>query len=64
MFSWRLSIPFTILNVYLWMHGKLTKTKDNTAFMNTMCDMSQFVVIIPVPDGSSATLAYYTYIYE
>ena len=59
MFSWPLSIPFAILHVDLWMPGKFTDSKGNTALMNAMCDMSQFVVVVPVPDESSATLADY-----
>ena len=42
------------------MPGSFTDSKDNTALMNVMCDMcdmSQFVVVVPVPDESSATLA-------
>ena len=31
-------------------HGYIT-------LMNTMCDMTQFVVVLPVPDETSATLA-------
>ena len=29
------------------------------ALMNVMCDMSQFVIVVPVPDKSSATLGSY-----
>ena len=39
------------------MPGKYTDSKSNMALMNTICDMSQFVVFIPVPSESSATLA-------
>ena len=53
-FSWSLSIPFAIHHVDLWM---FTDSKGNTTLMNTMCDTSQFVVVVPVPDESSATLA-------
>ena len=56
MFSWPLSITFAILHVDLWMPEKITDSKGNTALMNTVCDMSQFVVVVPVPDESSATL--------
>ena len=38
------------------MPGKFTDSKGNTALMNAMCDMSQCVVVMPVPDESSATL--------
>ena len=43
MFSWSLSILFTILHVELWMPGKYTDSKGNIALMNTICDMIQFV---------------------
>ena len=39
------------------MPGNFTESRDNTALMNAMCDLSQFVVVVPVPDESSATLA-------
>ena len=39
------------------MPEKITDSKGNTALMNTVCDMSQFVVVLPVPDESSAALA-------
>ena len=57
MFSWPLSIPFAIIYVDLWMSGKFTDSKGSTALMNAMCDMSQLVFVVPVPDESSATLA-------
>ena len=39
------------------MPGKYTDSKDNLTLMNAMCDMSQFFVVVPVLDESSATLA-------
>ena len=59
MFAWPLSIPFTILYVDLWLPGKYTDSKGNMVLMNAMCDMSQFIVVVPVPHESSATLADY-----
>ena len=56
MFYWPLSTPFAIIHVDLWMPGTFTDSKGNTALMNARCDMSQFVVVVPVPDESSATL--------
>ena len=41
------------------MPGNHTDENYNMTIMNSMCDMSQFVVVIPVPDGSSITLASY-----
>ena len=41
------------------MPGHFTDSNGNVALMNTMCDMYQFVVVVPVPDETSATLADY-----
>ena len=41
------------------MHGHHTDNNCNMALMNAICDMSQFVVVVPVPDESSAILASY-----
>ena len=57
MFSWPVSSPFAIIHVDLWMPGKYTDTNGNMALMNTMCDMSYFVVVVLVTNESSATLA-------
>ena len=59
MFSWTVSFPFVILHVDLWIPGNRTDTNGYTALMNSMCDMSQFVIVIPIPDKSFATLAFY-----
>ena len=57
MFSWPVSSPFAIIYVDLWMPGKYTDSNGNMALMNTMCDTSQFVVVVPVTNESSAILA-------
>jgi len=57
MFSWPVSSPFAILHIDLWIPGHHTDPNGYIALMNTMCDMSQFVVVVPVPNESSATLA-------
>ena len=59
-FSWPVSSPFTILHVDLWMLGHHTNPKGYMALMNIMCEMSQFLVVVPVPNESSATLAYFS----
>ena len=41
------------------MPGHHTDNNCNMALMNAMCYMSQFVVVVPVPDESSATLTSY-----
>ena len=58
-FSWSVSSPFGILRVALWMTSHHTDENGNMALMNSMCDMSQFVVVFPVPDESSTILASY-----
>ena len=37
--------------------GHFTDSDGNVALINIMCDMTQFVVVVPVPDETSATLA-------
>ena len=59
MFSWPISSPFAILHVDLWSPGHMTDQHGYLALMKTMCDMTQFVVVVPVPDETSATLASY-----
>ena len=59
MFSWPVSSPFAILHADLWIPGHHSDPNDNMALINTMRDMIQFVVVVPVPDESSATLASY-----
>ena len=41
------------------MPGYITDSNGNVALMNTMCDMCHFVVVVPVPDETSVTLADY-----
>ena len=57
MFSWSVSSFFAIIHVYLWMPGKYIDSNGKMVLMNAMCDMSQFVVGVPVINESSATLA-------
>ena len=59
MFSWLVNSPFAILHVILWMIGCHTDTNHYMVLMNAIYDMSQSVVVFPVPDESSATLASY-----
>ena len=39
------------------MSGHHTDSNGNIVLMNAMCDISQLIVVVPVPDESSATLA-------
>ena len=57
MFSWPISSLFAILHVNLWSPGYMTDHNGYIALMNIMCDMDQFIVVVPVPDENSATLA-------
>ena len=41
------------------MPGHYTDSNGCMALTNVMCDMCQFVVVVPVPDETSATLAFY-----
>ena len=52
MFSLSLSILFAILHVEVWMPDKYIDIKSNMALINAICDISQFVVVVPVPDAS------------
>ena len=55
MLSWPVSSLFAIIHVFRWMSDKYTNSNGNMALMNAMCDMSQFVVGVPVTNESSAT---------
>ena len=59
MFSWPISSSFAILHINLWTPGDHLDTNGYMVLMNTVCDTNQFVVIIPVPNESSAILASY-----
>ena len=56
-FSWPISSPFAILHVDAWSPEHMTDHNTYIALTNIMCDMTQFVVVVPVPDKYSATLA-------
>ena len=56
-FFWPITSLFAILRVDLWILGRHTYSNGYMAILHVMCDMSPFVVAIPVPDESSATLA-------
>ena len=59
MFAWPVSSLLAILHVNLWIPDHDTDSSGYMALMNVMCDMIQCVVVVPVPDESSATLASY-----
>ena len=55
MCSWLVSSPIAIIQVGVWILGHRNDPNDYMAFINAMRDMSQFVVVAPVRDESSAT---------
>ena len=55
--SWPISSPSAILHVDLWSPGHMTNHNSYIVLMSRICDMNQFVVVIPVPDETSTTLA-------
>ena len=59
-FFWPVSSQFAILRADLWVHCRKIDRNGYMSLMNVMCNMSQFVVVVPVLDESSATLASYS----
>ena len=57
MFSWPVSSPFAILHADLWMPCHFKDRNGNVALRNAMCDITQFVVVVPVPNEVASTLA-------
>ena len=55
--SWPVSSPFAILHADFWMPGYFEDRNGNVALMIVMCDMTQFVVVVPVPNEVASTLA-------
>ena len=43
-YSWPVTTPFAIISVDLWTPGNVTRPDGYVALLNTMCDMTQFVV--------------------
>ena len=59
MVSCPVSSSFAILHVDIWMPGHYFDPNGYMTLMNIMCNMIQCVVVVPVLNGSSATLAFY-----
>ena len=59
LFSWPVSSPFAILHADLWCPGDFTDYTGSRYLLNVMCDLTQFVVIVPVPGATSAVIAKY-----
>ena len=47
-FSWPVSSHFAILHINLWISDKCIDIEEHIALMNFMCDIAQFVVVVPV----------------
>ena len=58
-FSWTIMSPFWIIHTYFWIPGNAsTNSRDNTGYLlNSLCDLTQFVVSIPTFDINTAALA-------
>ena len=56
MLFWTISSPFAILHADLWLLGHFTNRNGSVALMNVICDMTQFVIVVPVSNETSATL--------
>ena len=59
MCSWYISSLLAIFHIDVWMSDYCTDGNGYMLLMNVMCDMSQFVVLAPIPGEYSATLAFY-----
>ena len=59
MFSWPVSSPFATLHADLWMAGYFTNSSGNVDLMNVICDMTQFVIVVPVLNETASTLTEY-----
>ena len=57
-FSWPITVPFWIMHVDLWAPGLQEDTDGNKGYlMNSMCDISQFIISSPTTDITAAHLA-------
>ena len=57
-FSWPITVPFWIMHVDLWSPGLHEDADGNKGYlMNSMCDITQFVVSSPTTDITAAHLA-------
>jgi len=56
-FSWPLCCPFYILHVDLWAPGDIANYRGETYLMNSMCDLTGFVLVTATNDISAHNLA-------
>jgi hypothetical protein len=57
MFSWPLDSPFCTLHANIFPMGEVEGDGLQEHVMNTMCDMTQFFIMTPVPDTAAHVLA-------
>ena len=57
--SWPVSSPFAILHADLWCPGDYTDYTGSHYLLNVICDLTQFVVVVPVTGSTSALMAKY-----
>ena len=46
--TWPITTPFAILSVDMWKPGEVVNADGYIALLNAMCDMTQFIVSVPV----------------
>ena len=57
-YSWPITVPFWIMHVDLWSPGSNTNDNGDKGYlMNSMCDITQFLVSSPTNDITAANLA-------
>ena len=55
--SWPITTPFAIISVAIWKPGTITNNDGYTCLLNSMCDMTQFVVVAPAKHTEASYLA-------
>ena len=55
--SWPITTPFAILSVDIWKPGTVTNFRGYNGLLNAMCDMTQFVVSVPIERTDSSYIA-------
>ena len=56
-FSWPITAPFSILHVDLWSPGIATSADRHTHVLGTMCNLTGFVILVPLKSILSNNLA-------
>ena len=57
LFSWPVTAPFWILHIDLWQPGAVSDKDGFKYLLNAMCDLSQFVISVPIKNADAATIA-------